>query len=79
MFPYRLKSSQKSRKMSRDNDLNISETEQPFISHLIELRDRIIKSLLAIAIVFGGLSFWANDVYAYLAGPLTKHMPPGRR
>ena len=63
--------------MSRDNDPHISETEQPFISHLIELRDRIIKSLLAIAIVFGGLSFWANDVYAYLAGPLTKHMPPG--
>jgi sec-independent protein translocase protein TatC len=33
--------------------------------------------LVVVAVVFGGLSFWANDIYAYLAGPLTKHMPPG--
>jgi sec-independent protein translocase protein TatC len=33
--------------------------------------------LVVVAVVFGGLSFWANNIYAYLAGPLTKHMPPG--
>jgi len=51
--------------------------EQPFITHLIELRNRIIKSLIVVTVVFGGLSFWANNIYSYLAGPLTKHMPPG--
>jgi sec-independent protein translocase protein TatC len=63
--------------MTRSNDSSANDSEQPFITHLIELRDRIIRSLVVVAVVFGGLSFWANDIYAYLAGPLTKHMPPG--
>lgn len=63
--------------MTRSNDPAANDSEQPFITHLIELRDRIIRSLVVVAVVFGGLSFWANDIYAYLAGPLTKHMPPG--
>jgi sec-independent protein translocase protein TatC len=63
--------------MTRSNDSSANDSEQPFITHLIELRDRIIRSLVVVAVVFGGLSFWANDIYAYLAGPLTKHMPAG--
>ena len=63
--------------MTPSNDSAANDNEQPFIAHLIELRDRIIRSLVVVAVVFGGLSFWANDIYAYLAGPLTKHMPPG--
>lgn len=63
--------------MTRSNDSSANDSEQPFITHLIELRDRIIRSLVVVAAVFGGLSFWANDIYAYLAGPLTKHMPAG--
>lgn len=63
--------------MTPSNDPATNDHEQPFIAHLIELRDRIIRSLVVVAVVFGGLSFWANDIYAYLAGPLTKHMPPG--
>lgn len=51
--------------------------EQPFVSHLIELRDRLIRSMLAVGIIFVGLSFKANELYALLAGPLTRYMPPG--
>ena len=51
--------------------------EQPFITHLVELRDRLIKVLVVIGLIFVGLSFKANTLYAYLAGPLTEHLTPG--
>ncbi|SJM94749.1 twin-arginine translocase subunit TatC [Crenothrix polyspora] len=50
-------------------------TEQPFISHLIELRDRLLRIVLCVLAVFLGLSSYANQIYTYLAGPLLKHMP----
>ncbi|MEQ1771865.1 MAG: twin-arginine translocase subunit TatC [Devosia sp.] len=49
--------------------------EQPFISHLIELRDRLLKVVVCIMVVFLGLAAYANDIYSVLAGPLMKHMP----
>ena len=51
--------------------------EQPFVAHLIEFRDRLIRSLVVITLVFVGLTFKANELYALLAGPLTRHLPPG--
>lgn len=51
--------------------------EQPVISHLVELRERLIRSIVAVGVIFLGMSFKANEIYAYLAGPLTQHMPPG--
>jgi sec-independent protein translocase protein TatC len=55
----------------------MTDVEQPFIDHLIELRNRLIKALVMVGLIFIGLSFWANEIYAYLAGPLTRHMPAG--
>jgi sec-independent protein translocase protein TatC len=49
--------------------------EQPFISHLIELRDRLLRVVLCVMAVFLGLAAYANDIYSILAGPLMKHMP----
>lgn len=49
----------------------------PFIAHLVELRDRLLRSVLFVLALFGGLAFYANDIYAYLAGPLLQHMPAG--
>lgn len=54
-----------------------ADPDQPFISHLVELRNRLIKALVVVGLTFVGLSFWANEIYAYVAGPLTRHMPPG--
>lgn len=51
--------------------------EQPFISHLVELRNRIVKCVLVVLALFLGLAYFANDIYALLAGPLMKHMPQG--
>ena len=50
-------------------------TEQPFISHLIELRNRLLRVVLCVLLVFLGLSFYANDIYAYLANPLMQYLP----
>lgn len=48
---------------------------QPFISHLIELRNRLLRSVLCVLIVFLGLASYANEIYSLLAGPLLQHMP----
>lgn len=47
----------------------------PFLSHLIELRDRLLKAILAVLLIFLPLSFYANDIYSFLATPLLKHLP----
>lgn len=49
--------------------------ELPFISHLIELRDRLLRVVLCVLVVFFGLVAFANEIYSYLAGPLLKHLP----
>ncbi|BBL76748.1 twin-arginine translocase subunit TatC [Methylomagnum ishizawai] len=51
--------------------------EQPFISHLVELRNRLIRCIAVVLLVFSGLSFKANEIYAFVAGPLVEHMPAG--
>jgi sec-independent protein translocase protein TatC len=48
---------------------------QTFISHLIELRNRLLKIVACVLFVFLGLSFYANQIYSFIAGPLLKHMP----
>ncbi len=57
------------------NQNNFEETAQPFISHLIELRNRLLKVVVCVLVIFLGLSVYANDIYSFLAGPLLKHMP----
>jgi sec-independent protein translocase protein TatC len=54
-------------------------TEQPFVSHLIELRDRLIRASIAIGICFGVLMFWPGSAHLYdlLAAPLVEHLPKG--
>lgn len=47
------------------------------MSHLFELRDRVVRMVLAILLIFLGLFYWANDIYVYLAAPLTRHLPEG--
>ena len=51
--------------------------EDSFMSHLIELRDRLIRALLAILIVFVCLFPWAKELYNLLAQPLLASLPQG--
>ena len=54
-------------------------TEQPFVSHLIELRDRLIRALIAVGVCFGALALWPGPgpLYDLLAAPLVAHLPQG--
>ena len=50
---------------------------ESFISHLIELRDRLLKAMVALLVVFGVLFYWARDIYSFLAKPLLAELPAG--
>ncbi|KAE9533205.1 twin-arginine translocase subunit TatC [Ursidibacter maritimus] len=50
---------------------------QPLITHLIELRNRLLKAVICVLIVFVLLVYWANDIYTLLASPLTERLPAG--
>ena len=51
--------------------------QESFLSHLFELRDRVIKAGLAIIIVFVGLVYWAPDIFHLFAQPLLQALPVG--
>lgn len=51
--------------------------EQPFISHLVELRDRLIRMLIAVGLVVLVLLPFANGIYTYVAAPLMAKLPAG--
>lgn len=51
--------------------------ENTLISHLVELRGRILKALLSVLVVFLALAYFAQDLYHLLAEPLLRVMPEG--
>ncbi len=53
------------------------EKELTLVDHLVELRDRILKSLIAVLVLFLALFYFANDIYTYVAGPLIAALPEG--
>ena len=54
-----------------------TDQEQPLIAHLIELRQRLLYSVLAILVIFMGLFYFANDLYTWISAPLTALLPEG--
>jgi sec-independent protein translocase protein TatC len=52
-------------------------SQDTFISHLVELRDRLLRAILAVVLVFLCLFPWAKDLYALLALPLLSVLPKG--
>nr|WP_193987990.1 twin-arginine translocase subunit TatC [Lelliottia steviae] len=46
-----------------------------FVGHLIELRNRLMKALLSILLIFIGLVYFANDIYDFIAAPLIANLP----
>jgi len=48
-----------------------------FMSHLVELRDRLLRCVIALVLVFICLFPWARDLYSLLAKPLLASLPAG--
>ncbi|HEH9401298.1 twin-arginine translocase subunit TatC [Aeromonas sobria] len=55
----------------------MSLAEQPLISHLVELRTRLLRSISAILIVFIALIYFSNNIYDFVAQPLLSQLPEG--
>ena len=53
------------------------EDTQPLITHLIELRKRLLNSILAVLVIFLALVYFANDIYQIVSAPLINQMPIG--
>jgi sec-independent protein translocase protein TatC len=55
--------------------------EETFISHLIELRDRLVKAIIGIAVVAGGLFAWPGPrrIYDFVAAPMIDALPAGSK
>jgi sec-independent protein translocase protein TatC len=51
--------------------------KQPLIDHLIELRQRILRSIVFVGVLFLPLYYFANDIYVFVAKPLMANLPEG--
>ncbi len=56
---------------------DIDDQPLPLVAHLTELRDRLLRAILAVLIVFIGLFPFANDIYAFVSKPLRAILPEG--
>ena len=64
---------------SSDKKDELEGTEAPFVSHLVELRDRLVRALIAVVLAFAALALWPgpSGLYDLLAAPLVAHLPKG--
>lgn len=53
------------------------DTTQPLVTHLIELRNRLLRGVIAVLVFAVALLPFSNDLYHFLAAPLLQHLPEG--
>jgi sec-independent protein translocase protein TatC len=51
--------------------------EGSLISHLLELRDRLLRAMMAVGIAFIPSVYYSNDIFTFVAQPLLAKLPPG--
>ena len=51
--------------------------EMTLVEHLVELRNRLVRCVIAVLVLVLALFPFANDLYTILAEPLLRHMPEG--
>ena len=57
---------------------DIDESQAPLLDHLIELRIRLMRSILALGVAFAICLYFASDIFGFLIRPLTEAFPPGQ-
>ena len=62
-----------------ESEDELAGSEQPFVEHLVELRDRLLKAVLAVGLAAGVLFLYPGpgELYDFLAAPLVSHLPEG--
>ncbi len=53
------------------------DTTMPLVAHLTELRTRLLRCVVAVLVIFAGLFYFAQDIYALVAAPLRAYLPEG--
>ena len=59
------------------NHQDSGQVEQPLLAHLFEMRDRLLRAVIAVLVIFLGAFYFANDIYHFVATPLMQHLPEG--
>lgn len=68
----------KEKRAKKSSDKAAGDTaEMGFLGHLIELRDRILRMVIVIGVAFAVLFPFSGELYTFLSGPLTAHLPQG--
>jgi sec-independent protein translocase protein TatC len=57
---------------------DIDETQAPLLEHLLELRTRLLRCIMALALAFAVCLYFANDIFGFLVRPLTEAFPAGQ-
>ncbi len=65
----------KPKQANEANQSNDNSADMPLLSHLLELRDRLLRIVLSIIFVFSCMIYWANDIYLLLSAPLRDKLP----
>jgi sec-independent protein translocase protein TatC len=63
--------------MDRRSPKYTPQQEQPFMMHLVELRNRLLRMILGVLLVFAVLFPFTNHLYSWLAKPLLERLPSG--
>ncbi|MEZ5481464.1 MAG: twin-arginine translocase subunit TatC [Porticoccaceae bacterium] len=56
-------------------DNTVDDAEKPLVTHLVELRDRLLRSVACILLVFLALFYFSNDIYTFVSEPLQALLP----
>jgi sec-independent protein translocase protein TatC len=59
------------------HDQHVDADERPFLDHILELRQRILRAVLTVLLLFFPLWYFGNDIYTWVAAPLIANLPSG--
>ena len=59
----------------QEHDRQVDSDEQPFLTHIIELRRRILRSLSSVAVLFVPMYYFIDEIFAFISGPLREKLP----
>jgi sec-independent protein translocase protein TatC len=57
---------------------DIDDSQAPLLDHLIELRNRLLRCVMALGLAFAVCLYFADDIFGLLVRPLTEAFPPGQ-
>lgn len=60
-----------------EHDAHVDDHEMPFLDHLLELRQRLLRSVVAVAVLFAPSFFFREEIYQFVSAPLTAFLPGG--